>query len=122
MAKSHTPLGLSMPELPEVETTRRGLLPHVVGRHVHGVVVRNASLRWPVTRGLERKLRDRKILDIRRRGKYLLFDIGGGRRLGGPGLAGALAARGRAAPRRQADHGASPPRRPAARPPHRRRA
>src|SRR5258706_14608910 len=90
MAKSHTPLGLSMPELPEVETTRRGLLPHVVGRHVHGVVVRNASLRWPVTRGLERKLRDRKILDIRRRGKYLLFDIGGGPPLVDPRLSGRL--------------------------------
>src|SRR5258707_7830459 len=75
MAKSHTPLGLSMPELPEVETARRGLLPHVVGRQVRGVTVRNASLRWPVTRGLERKLRDRKILAIRRRGKYLLFDF-----------------------------------------------
>src|SRR5260221_14547487 len=88
MEKGHTPLGLSMPELPEVETTRRGLLPHVVGRHVHGVVVRNASLRWPVTRGLERKLRDRKILDIRRRGKYLLFDIGGGPPPGRPPLPG----------------------------------
>src|SRR5258705_174230 len=64
-----------MPELPEVETARRGLLPHVVGRQVRGVTVRNASLRWPVTRGLERKLRDRKILAIRRRGKYLLFDF-----------------------------------------------
>src|SRR5260221_14458441 len=88
MEKGHTPLGLSMPELPEVETTRRGLLPHVVGRHVHGVVVRNASLRWPVTRGLERKLRDRKILDIRRRGKYLLFDIGGGDPPGPPAQSG----------------------------------
>src|SRR5258708_39601697 len=112
MAKSHTPLGLSMPELPEVETTRRGLLPHVVGRHVHGVVVRNASLRWPVTRGLERKLRDRKILDIRRRGKYLLFDIGGGRPPGGPRLAGGPPPGPRGPPPRQHD----PVRTPAPRP------
>ena len=37
-----------MPELPEVETTRRGLLPHMVGRRIGAMVVRNASLRWPV--------------------------------------------------------------------------
>src|SRR5258708_35980143 len=111
MAKSHTPLGLSMPELPEVETTRRGLLPHVVGRHVHGVVVRNASLRWPVTRGLERKLRDRKILDIRRRGKYLLFDIGGGPPPVGPRPSGRPPPRARAPPPRhpQPHHTQPPP-------------
>ncbi len=93
-----------MPELPEVETTRRGLLPHVVGRHVHGVVVRNASLRWPVTRGLERKLRDRKILDIRRRGKYLLFDIGGGHLLVHLGMSGRLTLVPRDTPPRKHDH------------------
>ncbi|HQQ59650.1 MAG TPA: DNA-formamidopyrimidine glycosylase family protein, partial [Thermomonas sp.] len=37
-----------MPELPEVETTRRGLAPHVEGRRVTGVVLRRADLRWPI--------------------------------------------------------------------------
>ena len=64
-----------MPELPEVETTRRGLLPHLVGRRVRAVKVRNASLRWPVPRDLARRLRGEEVLDIRRRAKYLLVDF-----------------------------------------------
>jgi formamidopyrimidine-DNA glycosylase len=64
-----------MPELPEVETTRRGLLPHLLGRRITDVVVRNPHLRWPVPRDLQRRLRGEEILDIRRRGKYLLFDF-----------------------------------------------
>jgi len=93
-----------MPELPEVETTRRGLLPHVVGRHVRGVVVRNASLRWPVTRGLERKLRDRKIAAIRRRGKYLLFDFDAGHLLVHLGMSGRLTLVPHDTPPRKHDH------------------
>src|SRR5258708_7942210 len=94
-----------MPELPEVETTRRGLLPHVAGRQVHGVTVRNASLRWPVTRGLERKLRDRKIVAIRRRGKYLLFDLdAGGHLLLHLGMSGRLTLVPNGTPARKHDH------------------
>jgi formamidopyrimidine-DNA glycosylase len=63
-----------MPELPEVETTRRGLLPHVVGRRIRGAVVRNGNLRWPVRADLRKRLRGEEVLGIRRRGKYLLFD------------------------------------------------
>ena len=48
---------LSHAGAPEVETTRRGLLPHVVGRRIRDVVVRNASLRWPVPRDLRSRLR-----------------------------------------------------------------
>ncbi len=93
-----------MPELPEVETTRRGLLPHVVGRNVRGVAVRNASLRWPVTRGLDRKLRDRKITAIRRRGKYLLFDFDSGHLLVHLGMSGHLTLVPRDTPPRKHDH------------------
>ena len=46
-----------MPELPEVETTRRGLEPHVVGRRIRDVVVRNPNLRWPVPPDLACRLR-----------------------------------------------------------------
>jgi formamidopyrimidine-DNA glycosylase len=93
-----------MPELPEVETTRRGLVPHVVGRRVRGAVVRNASLRWPVTRGLERKLRDRKVTAIRRRGKYLLFDFDAGHLLVHLGMSGRLTLVPHDTPPRKHDH------------------
>lgn len=67
-----------MPELPEVETTRQGLLPHVAGQVIARVVVRHPRLRWPVPRGLERRLTGGRITDIHRRGKYLLLEIDAG--------------------------------------------
>jgi formamidopyrimidine-DNA glycosylase len=79
-----------MPELPEVETTRRGLLPHVVGRSIRDVVVRNPNLRWPVTKNLARRLRGERVRDIRRRGKYLLFDFPRGHLLVHLGMSGRL--------------------------------
>ncbi len=79
-----------MPELPEVETTRRGLLPHVVGRTVSDVVVRNPNLRWPVPGDLRKRLRGEKLLGVRRRGKYLLFDFPKGHLLVHLGMSGRL--------------------------------
>lgn len=66
-----------MPELPEVETTRRGLEPHVVGKTVTSLIVRNRKLRMPVPVGLGRRLQGKRIRAIRRRAKYLLFDLEG---------------------------------------------
>ncbi len=63
-----------MPELPEVEVTRRGLLPHVLQRRIVDVVVRHRGLRWPVDPGLEGLLGGRVIRRIERRGKYLLLE------------------------------------------------
>lgn len=79
-----------MPELPEVETTRRGLVPHLVGRRLHGAVVRNPNLRWPVTRGLSRYLQDEQVVALRRRGKYLLVDCRKGHLLVHLGMSGRL--------------------------------
>jgi formamidopyrimidine-DNA glycosylase len=79
-----------MPELPEVETTRRGLLPHVLGRRFRGALVRNAALRWPVPRDLSSRIRGEAILDIRRRGKYLLIDCRKGHVLVHLGMSGRL--------------------------------
>ncbi|MEO5676288.1 MAG: bifunctional DNA-formamidopyrimidine glycosylase/DNA-(apurinic or apyrimidinic site) lyase [Usitatibacter sp.] len=93
-----------MPELPEVETTRRGLLPHLLGRRVRGAVVRNGSLRWPVTRDLGRKLRGEEVLAIRRRGKYLLFDFPHGHLLVHLGMSGRLSLLPDEAPVRVHDH------------------
>ena len=79
-----------MPELPEVETTRQGLLPHVVGRRIRGAVVRNPNLRWPVPGDLSRRLEGEEVLDVRRRGKYLLFDCRRGHLLVHLGMSGRL--------------------------------
>lgn len=65
-----------MPELPEVETTRRGLEPHLQGKTLHKVIVRDGRLRWPVPGNLDKRLTGKKLLSISRRGKYLLFDFG----------------------------------------------
>jgi len=93
-----------MPELPEVETTRRGLLPHLVGRRVRAVKVRNASLRWPVPRDLARRLRGEEVLDIRRRAKYLLVDFRRGHLLVHLGMSGRLTLVAPEAPARKHDH------------------
>jgi len=67
-----------MPELPEVETTRRGIAPWLEGRQVQAVIVRDRRLRWPVPEGIEDKLSGQTLRVLRRRAKYLLFetDIG----------------------------------------------
>ncbi len=79
-----------MPELPEVETTRRGLLPHVAGRHVEHVRLRRPDLRWPIPREIEDLLPGQRIDAIRRRAKYLLFDTGAGSALLHLGMSGSL--------------------------------
>ncbi len=61
-----------MPELPEVETTRIGIAPHILGETITRLVVRDARLRWPVARNLGRILRGQQIRRLARRGKYLL--------------------------------------------------
>ncbi|AWL05008.1 bifunctional DNA-formamidopyrimidine glycosylase/DNA-(apurinic or apyrimidinic site) lyase [Massilia oculi] len=62
-----------MPELPEVEVTRRGVAPHIEGRVVEQVVCRRDGLRWPFPPGLGALLAGRRILATGRRGKYLLI-------------------------------------------------
>jgi formamidopyrimidine-DNA glycosylase len=79
-----------MPELPEVETTRLGLVPRVVGRRVRGVVVRERRLRWPVPGDLGARVAGERVRGIRRRGKYLLFDFDAGHLLVHLGMSGNL--------------------------------
>ena len=62
-----------MPELPEVETTARAIAPHVVGRRVARVVVREPRLRWRVPTALARALPGQRIRALTRRAKYLLL-------------------------------------------------
>ena len=79
-----------MPELPEVETTRRGIAPHVVGRHVAELHVYDRRLRWPVPVNLQRRLRGRTIDAVDRRSKYLLFRMGANTLLMHFGMTGSL--------------------------------
>src|SRR5664279_191937 len=67
-----------MPELPEVETTLRGISPHLKHRQVTGVVIRNPKLRWPIPMNLPALLRGQVVRELHRRAKYLLivFDHG----------------------------------------------
>ena len=67
-----------MPELPEVETTLRGIVPHIEGHIVQSVVVRQRKLRWAVPLELESELKGQNIFEISRRGKYLLLRTGSG--------------------------------------------
>ena len=79
-----------MPELPEVEATRRDLARATAGRTIIAMTVRDRRLRWPVPAGLPRKLAGRKIRDVRRRAKYLLLGIGDGTLLVHLGMSGSL--------------------------------
>ena len=79
-----------MPELPEVETARRGLLPHVAGRRVGHVRLRRPDLRWPIPREVEDLLPGQRIEAIRRRAKYLLLDTAAGSALLHLGMSGSL--------------------------------
>lgn len=79
-----------MPELPEVETTRRGLAPHLLGRIVVGLDVRQPRLRWPLPDELRENLRGQRILDVERRAKYLLVHTEPGSALLHLGMSGSL--------------------------------
>ncbi len=79
-----------MPELPEVETTRRGLAPHLLGRTVVGLDVRQPRLRWPLPAELRQILPGQRILDVERRAKYLLVHTEPGSALLHLGMSGSL--------------------------------
>lgn len=69
-----------MPELPEVETTRRGIQPHVVGMKVAEVIVKRYDLRQPISQSVDR-LEGQRIIAVRRRSKYLLLEVEDGSHL-----------------------------------------
>jgi formamidopyrimidine-DNA glycosylase len=79
-----------MPELPEVETTRRGIAPHLVGQRVERVVVRERRLRWPIPEDLDVRLSGQRIEAVERRAKYLLIRAGAGTLIGHLGMSGSL--------------------------------
>ncbi|MEJ8568799.1 bifunctional DNA-formamidopyrimidine glycosylase/DNA-(apurinic or apyrimidinic site) lyase [Elongatibacter sediminis] len=78
-----------MPELPEVETTLRGIRPALDGRIITEVRVRNPALRWPVPDTVQQAC-GRTVRELRRRAKYLLIDMGGGGLMCHLGMSGSM--------------------------------
>jgi formamidopyrimidine-DNA glycosylase len=79
-----------MPELPEVETTRRGIAPHLIGHRIESLKIRQAQLRWPIASGLRRQLPGQRIEAVERRAKYLLVHTEPGSALLHLGMSGSL--------------------------------
>ncbi len=79
-----------MPELPEVETTLRGVAPHVLHRRISRVLLREPRLRWPVPEQLVHELPGHSISSLGRRGKYLLFGTEAGNMMIHLGMSGSL--------------------------------
>lgn len=79
-----------MPELPEVETTRRGLEPHLVGRRIERLCLREPRLRWPVPETLPEELPGQRIQGLDRRGKYLIAHLDQGDLIIHLGMSGSL--------------------------------
>jgi len=79
-----------VPELPEVETTRRGIAPHCEGQTISRVTVRNGSLRWPVPEDLASHMENRIIRSVDRRAKYLFLHLDNGTAIVHLGMSGSL--------------------------------
>ncbi len=79
-----------MPELPEVETTRRGIEPHLVGHRVSRVIVRERRLRWAIPEDLDVRLSGQRIESVERRAKYLLIHAEQGTLIAHLGMSGSL--------------------------------
>lgn len=93
-----------MPELPEVETARRGIAPHLLGRRVAAVTVRDRRLRWPVPLTLMKELPGQRIEEVGRRGKYLLLKTAAGTAILHLGMSGSLRVLAADTPPQKHDH------------------
>ncbi len=93
-----------MPELPEVETTRRSVAPKIVGRRIAKLDIYDPRLRWPVPGDLRKRLEGRVVEEVSRRSKYLLFHVENGSLLVHLGMTGSLTVHAHAPPRRPHDH------------------
>lgn len=78
-----------MPELPEIETSRRGIEPYMVGHHIVKAVVRQPKLRWPVS-GQIMTLENAPVISVQRRAKYLLIELPDGWIIGHLGMSGSV--------------------------------
>jgi len=92
-----------MPELPEVETTRRGIEPYLAGHAVKALEIHQWQLRWPIPKSIS-KLKDQKIVSVDRRGKYILIRTAAGQAICHLGMSGSLRICTNNEPRRKHDH------------------
>ncbi len=79
-----------MPELPEVETSRRGIEPYVAGQRIDNVIIRDRRLRWPIARDLDERLPGTTVNAVERRAKYLLLKTTGGTAIMHLGMSGSV--------------------------------
>jgi len=93
-----------MPELPEVETTLRGIEKSLLGAKVESLIVRNAHLRWPVPDDLGERIAGKRIVSLRRRAKYILIDFECGSLIWHLGMSGSMRIVDRATAIRKHDH------------------
>ena len=80
----------SMPELPEVETTKRGIASHVTGKIIKQVIIRESRMRWPIPNDLPQLLQKHTLRSVSRRAKYLLFELDHGFFMLHLGMSGSL--------------------------------
>lgn len=92
-----------MPELPEVETTRRGIEPYLLANRFSRIKVRQPSLRWPIPKNLS-AMTNRKIESVTRRGKYILISLGRHTIIIHLGMSGSLRLTEKQVPLRKHDH------------------
>ena len=93
-----------MPELPEVEITRRGIEPGLLGNTIASVTVRNPALRWPVSPELRQMVTGQPVYHVSRRAKYLLIGLPNGTVLIHLGMSGSLRLMGTASAATKHDH------------------
>lgn len=93
-----------MPELPEVETTLRGIMPHIVQQKIHRIIVRQSALRWPIPSTINHIVRNQFILGAQRRGKYLLIQTTAGTLILHLGMSGSLRILSQTVPAEKHDH------------------
>jgi formamidopyrimidine-DNA glycosylase len=79
-----------MPELPEVETTLRGIKPHIFGKKINKIIIRHHGLRWPVPASIKTLLPNHSLKSLERRGKYILFKFTHGTLILHLGMSGSL--------------------------------
>jgi len=79
-----------MPELPEVETSRRGITPYVAGQRIESVAIRERRLRWPISDDMEQCLTGATIESVGRRAKYLLLNTSNGTAIIHLGMSGSV--------------------------------
>lgn len=93
-----------MPELPEVETTRRGIERALKSRRIEALRIYDRRLRWPIEQHLPEELAGQKIVSVGRRAKYLLLNLEHGSLIVHLGMSGSLRLRGSETPRLKHDH------------------